>query len=160
MRQKATISYRKMRSDRAKIGSYTIRVDSPASDRPMTRGECRDAERPCPYVSCKWHLYLDVKPNGGIRLNWPGLEPWEIPETCALDVADRGGEDLEAIAAMLNLTRERVRQIATASLARVSVGLCQFWQEESSGGRRPVRHLIDPEADDGTSDEEHESDSW
>ena len=31
-------------------------------DRPRARSECRDAKRPCLYVSCRYHLYLDVNP--------------------------------------------------------------------------------------------------
>jgi hypothetical protein len=34
-----------------------------------------------------------------------------MAETCSLDVADRGGLTLEGIGALLNVTRERVRQI-------------------------------------------------
>jgi Sigma-70, region 4 len=34
-----------------------------------------------------------------------------MEETCSLDVADRGGETLEAVGAYLNITRERVRQL-------------------------------------------------
>ena len=54
-----------------------------------------NSERPCPYVSCKHHLYLDVTEFGGIKLNFPGLEVWELEETCALDVAERGGVTLD-----------------------------------------------------------------
>lgn len=78
---------------------------------PRTRGDCVGAERPCAFVSCKFHLYLDVKRSGGITTNFPDLEPDEIPETCALDVADRGGATLDRVADVMNLTRERVRQI-------------------------------------------------
>jgi hypothetical protein len=80
--------------------------------RPATRGECADGERPCPFVSCKYHLFLDVNPRtGSIKINFPDLEPDEIQETCALDVADGDGRSLETIGELLNLTRERIRQI-------------------------------------------------
>jgi hypothetical protein len=63
-------------------------------------------------VSCKYHLYLDVaKRTGAIRLDFPDLEPWQIPETCALDVADRGGANLEEVGRCMNLTRGRIQQI-------------------------------------------------
>ena len=75
-------------------------------DRPKVRGECQSTERPCPFVSCEHHLYLDVNPqSGAIKLNFPHLEVWEMAETCALDVADRGGITLEEVGAILNLTR-------------------------------------------------------
>lgn len=79
---------------------------------PRTRGECVDGPRPCPWVSCRHHLYLDVSPRtGAIKLNFHDLEVWELQETCALDVADRGGETLEDVGDLMNVTRERVRQM-------------------------------------------------
>jgi DNA-directed RNA polymerase sigma subunit (sigma70/sigma32) len=54
---------------------------------------------------------------------WPGLEPWELPETCALDAADRGGMTLEEVGAILNLTRERIRQIQRLALAKLAAGM-------------------------------------
>jgi hypothetical protein len=85
---------------------------------PATRGDCnRRAIRPCPYVGCRHHLYLDVNPeNGTIKLNFPDLEVWELPETCSLDVAERGGVTLEEVGEILNLTRERIRQIQVMAL--------------------------------------------
>lgn len=88
--------------------------------KPRTRSECKDMERPCPFVSCKYHLYIDVHPvRGSIKLNFPDVEIWEMTETCALDVADRGGITLEEVGEIMNLTRERVRQVETAGLARL-----------------------------------------
>jgi hypothetical protein len=95
-------------------------VDVP---RPMARVDCvqgANAERPCPFVSCKHHLYLDVNPrNGAIKLNFPDLEVWDMPETCALDIADRGGVTLDEVGEIMNLTRERVRQLETRGLAKL-----------------------------------------
>lgn len=88
--------------------------------RPATRGECMDDEGPCPFVSCKHHLYLDVNErNGSTKLNFPDVEVEAMPETCALRVADRGGVTLEEIGAIMNLTRERIRQIESSALARL-----------------------------------------
>jgi hypothetical protein len=89
--------------------------------KPTTRADCVDMERPCPYVSCKYHLYIDVHPvRGSIKVNFPDLEVWEMTETCALDVADRGGITLEEVGEIMNLTRERVRQVETAGLAKLA----------------------------------------
>ncbi len=78
--------------------------------RPKTRADCVDAARPCLFVSCKHNLYLDVNPKtGSIKLNFPDKEIFDLPETCALDVAERGGITLEEVGAIMNLTRERVR---------------------------------------------------
>ena len=91
-------------------------------ERPMTRGECKEGERPCPYVSCKHHLYLDVNPEtGSIKLNFPDLEVWEMAETCSLDVADRGGITLEEVGEILNLTRERIRQVEVRGLLKLKM---------------------------------------
>ncbi|MGB3052678.1 MAG: sigma factor-like helix-turn-helix DNA-binding protein [Polyangiales bacterium] len=88
--------------------------------KPRSRSECKDMERPCPFVSCKYHLYIDVHPvRGSIKLNFPDIEIWEMTDTCALDVADRGGITLEEVGEIMNLTRERVRQVETAGLARL-----------------------------------------
>jgi len=88
--------------------------------RPMSRAECAGMERPCPFVSCKYHLYIDVHPvRGSIKINFPDAEVWEMTETCALDIADRGGITLEEVGVIMNLTRERVRQLETQGLARL-----------------------------------------
>ena len=89
-------------------------------DRPKKRSECVDAPRPCPHVSCRHHLYLDVNPQTGtIKLNFPDLEVWDLGESCALDVADRGGTTLEDVGAIMNLTRERIRQVEVKALAKL-----------------------------------------
>lgn len=92
--------------------------------RPRTRGDCgsdgANSERPCPFVSCRHHLALDIHPErGSIKVNFPDLEPDELPQTCALDIAEVGGITLEQIASVMNLTRERVRQLETAALAKL-----------------------------------------
>lgn len=88
--------------------------------RPKTRGDCKGIERPCPFVTCKHHLYLDVNPEtGSIKLNFPTLEPWELTASCALDVASRDGITLEEVGEILNLTRERIRQVEVDGLLRL-----------------------------------------
>ncbi len=92
--------------------------------RPRSRGECRNAPRPCPWVSCKYHLYLDIVPqSGSIKMNFPDLEVWEMTETCALDVADRGGITLEDVGNILNLTRERIRQVERSGVEKLKIAL-------------------------------------
>lgn len=91
--------------------------------RPRTRDECKEGFRPCPFVSCANHLYLDVSARtGAIKVNFPdvGADELELlPESCALDVADRHGSTLEEVGAAMNLTRERVRQIEVTGLAKL-----------------------------------------
>ncbi|WP_041453522.1 sigma factor-like helix-turn-helix DNA-binding protein [Anaeromyxobacter dehalogenans] len=88
--------------------------------RPRSRAECANGPRPCMFISCKHHLYLDVNPStGSIKLNFPDREVWELGETCALDVADRGGITLEEVGSIMNLTRERIRQVETRGLLKL-----------------------------------------
>ena len=92
-------------------------VDIP---RPATRADCKQESRPCPWVACKHHLYLDINPEtGSIKINFPDLEPWEIEHSCALDVADRGALTLEQIGVITNLTRERIRQVESRGLLKL-----------------------------------------
>lgn len=86
--------------------------------RPRTRGDCASVPRPCPFVSCKWNLYLDVTDIGSITYRFGDREPDEMPAdfSCALDVADQGGATLEDIGRMANVTRERIRQLETKAL--------------------------------------------
>lgn len=91
-------------------------------ERPQTREDCKSMQRPCPFVSCSHHLYLDVNPeSGAIKLNFPHLDVWEMAETCSLDVADRGGITLEEVGAILNLTRERIRQVEVRGLTKIKL---------------------------------------
>jgi Sigma-70, region 4 len=90
--------------------------------RPKVRGDCAEGERPCPYVSCKFNLYVDVNPRtGSVKMNFPDKELWELAETCALDVADRAGITLEEVGVIMNLTRERVRQLEMRGLTKLRV---------------------------------------
>lgn len=98
---------------------------------PMTRGECEGGARPCPLVSCRHNLYLDVAPSGNVRLNFPGLQPEEMLVSCSLDLADEGPLTLDQLAQTLNLTRERARQVQDLALARLEVLLREAGVDES-----------------------------
>lgn len=109
-----TLAIKRMRAELRQGALLNPPVDIP---RPQTRGECVDATRPCPWVACKHHLYLDVNPaTGSIKINFPDVDPWELAESCSLDVADRGAITLEEIGLVTNLTRERVRQLEARGL--------------------------------------------
>lgn len=90
-------------------------------ERPRTREECRGGPRPCPFVGCKHNMYLDINPAGTIKLNFPELEPWEVPEedSCAIDIAERGPLTLEEVGVKMNFTRERTRQVEVHGLLRL-----------------------------------------
>ena len=105
-------------------------------DRPKTRRDCLSAEqaekimgfkdkrgdglncqRPCPFVSCRYHLYVGYV--GRPHIGEPGYpEPWEIPVTCTLDIADEQGKTLEEVGTVLDLTRERIRQIESEAMVK------------------------------------------
>lgn len=99
---------------------------------PLTRAGCADLPRPCPHVSCRYHLYLDVKANGRIKLTFPELEQPQadgseargvagmLGPSCALDAAEAGPLTLEQVGTALNLTRERCRQLEELILAKLS----------------------------------------
>jgi hypothetical protein len=166
-----TISVKRMTKRELELGRMLFpEVDD--IERPRAREECSDAPRPCPYVSCKHHLYLDVSARtGAIKLNFPDLEVWEMSETCALDIADRGGTTLEEVGAIMNLTRERIRQVEVKGLAKLAalrdmLALRDYVDEGPMGKRRlPVLGADregakpDTDADSDTADDDIDVDA-
>jgi len=138
-----TISVKRMTKRELEIG----RLLYPENEywKPRAREECADGPRPCPFVSCKHHLFIDVSPRtGAIKLNFPDLEVWDMGESCALDVADRGGTTLEDVGAIMNLTRERIRQVEVKALAKLEalrdmMALREYVDEGPVGKRRLPR---------------------
>lgn len=160
-----TISVKRMTKRELEIGRLLYPEDD--YNKPPVRAACQGGARPCPYVSCKHHLYVDVSPRtGAIKLNFPDLEVWEMGDSCALDVADRGGTTLEDVGAIMNLTRERIRQVEVKALAKLEAlrdmsALRDFVDEGPVGKRRlPVLSKADLRAIDtdvaGTSEKEAE----
>jgi len=139
-----TISVKRMTKRELEIG----RLLYPESDyeKPRTREECENGPRPCPFVSCKHHLYIDVSARtGAIKLNFPDLEVWDLGESCALDVADRGGTTLEDVGAIMNLTRERIRQVEVKALAKLEalrdMSFLRDFVDEGPVGKRRLPRL-------------------
>lgn len=100
-------------------------VDVDDYERPRTRGDCLpggcNEARPCQFVACRFNLFLDAHPRtGSIKLNFGELEPGDMVESCALDVADRGAHTGEEIGSYLSVTREAVRQIQERAMARIA----------------------------------------
>lgn len=92
-----------------------------ANPRPVTRGDCMEGgvneQRPCPWMSCKWHL-ATVRRTDRTDDQF-AEEIVGMRESCVLDVADQDGGTLERVGEALDVTRERVRQIEAKALRRV-----------------------------------------
>lgn len=88
-------------------------------ERPRTRGDCEDSARPCPWISCRYHLaILRITPSGFVRL----VRRWDDGRaTCALDVAEDGTHTLEEIGSYMGMTRERVRQLEERAIERAKL---------------------------------------
>ncbi|HEX3851242.1 MAG TPA: sigma factor-like helix-turn-helix DNA-binding protein [Polyangiaceae bacterium] len=139
-----TISVKRMTKRELEIGKLLY----PEADyyKPKQRAECAEGPRPCPYVSCKHHLFIDVSPRtGAIKLNFPDLEVWEMGESCALDISDRGGTTLEDVGAIMNLTRERIRQVEVKALAKLEalrdMSFLRDFVDEGPVGKRRLPQL-------------------
>jgi len=168
-----TISIKRMTKRELELGRV-LYPDVEGVERPQSREECVGGMRPCPFVSCKHHLYLDVSARtGAIKLNFPDLEVWEMNESCALDVADRAGATLEEVGAIMNLTRERIRQVEVKALAKLEAlrdghSLRDFVEEGPVGKRRlPVLNQSaaandddDDLVEDEVDEDERDSDSF
>jgi hypothetical protein len=107
------------------------------AERPRLRAECIGGMRPCPWVSCRYHLaVVRVDRNGGMRVfarNLPmnadadlaeayvdGVADAivEMVESCALDIAERDGGTLEEVGQALGVTRECAGQIESGALGQ------------------------------------------
>lgn len=99
--------------------------DDPYPIKPKTRADCAKISRPCPYVGCKHHLYLNVirgrlkivpKNDGYVADVLIAME-----HTCSLDAADENrGMTLEEIGQIMEVSRERVRQVQNIALGKIS----------------------------------------
>jgi Sigma-70, region 4 len=163
-----TISVKRMTKRELELGRMLYPEDD--YDRPKMRVDCASGPRPCPFVSCTHHLYLDVSSRtGAIKLNFPDLEVEDMKESCALDISDRGGTTLEEVGAIMNLTRERIRQLEVKALAKLTAlqemeSLRDFVDEGPVGKRRlpllaSVAETKVEEADDEDGDEDSDEEA-
>jgi len=159
-----TISVKRMGKREIELGRLLYPdVDDVA--RPTVRKDCGEGQRPCPFVSCTHHLYLDVSPRtGAIKLNFPDLEVWEMKESCGLDVADRGGTTLEEVGTIMNLTRERIRQVEVKGLAKLEALSDMFalrdYVDEGPVGKRRLPILAKPLAEDEADESDFDADEF
>lgn len=85
--------------------------------RPKTWGECRGNTGPCIWVSCRYHLGIEVTEHGRLVLCVP--EPTEMAEPCALRIAERGERDGPQLARLLGVTRQRVQQLEIKAVRKL-----------------------------------------
>ncbi len=101
-----------------------MRLAAYPDQRPATRGECHDMPRPCPFLSCKWHLaHAPISPHAK-----PPLDDDEaadlivgMKESCALDVADRPFPPTATEASeMTGVSMQAVQSTERRALYRIS----------------------------------------
>jgi hypothetical protein len=100
--------------------------------RPCTRADCEQGARPCPWISCRYHLFEELAPRI-LKVKKDKLrdEPDErllrvllgMEYSCSLDWAAKGPHTLDQIGQMFGVTRERIRQIQDKGLKRLT-GRC------------------------------------
>lgn len=154
--QKRTVSLRRFGKSRLqalrKEHERVVEELGGLPERPQTYGECKalllGTVRPCPWVGCSHHLAIDVLPpsgtggGGGLTYLYPAwVDDEGVPDveamhreigTCALGIVAKrpDGMTLDEIGELLNLTRERVRQIETQGLRALrSLAELVRWQD-------------------------------
>jgi hypothetical protein len=101
-------------------GVWTVKV---ATRAPRIYGECKEfvGDGPCPFVSCRYHLAIEINDDSGsITHVWGAdAEIIDLAHTCALRQAARGGMTLHEVGERLNISRERARQIEETALEKL-----------------------------------------
>lgn len=129
---------------RACIGktSYLKRIEKKdreaLANRPKTRGDCVNGPRPCPWVGCKYHMWLEVGKGGHITYR-PGCDE---DESCVLDIADRGGEEGSTIARYMGISRSRADQIYWRAMKKMGQSSLRDAMGEPRFSRKKQRTSI------------------
>jgi hypothetical protein len=141
------------REGRAAMRRLRLLPAEPLGDRPRIRADCVRGPRPCPWIGCRYSLYLEADPRYGfITYNFPDREPESMPphESCALDVAERGAQSTGQIGRLLNVSSERVRQIITSLRLREKfegpLASLLFEEPETNGGAPTTSQPHEPAA--------------
>lgn len=115
-------------SERLREQTRALATGEPVAPRlarkPDTRAGCADVPRPCPFLSCRHHLALEVSPHG--NLSAP-IEVWSEGllrgPSCALDVAEDGEHSRDEIALLLRVSKETVRTEELIAMLHVRAAL-------------------------------------
>jgi hypothetical protein len=105
------------------FSEIVVKDEEPELERPPSRAACKDVPRPCPFVTCRYNLYLDVRGDGVLRINFPDREPEEMLASCALDLAEDGPRTLDAVAGLMGMSKERARQIEASAMQKLQKAL-------------------------------------
>ena len=100
--------------------------------RPRTRRQCVDGPRPCPWVGCRHHLWLEAA--------LEGCERWEDGEceTCALDVAAMGGLDRGQVAEVMGVGMAEVAVVELRAIGAVRAAMGMAEPSRLGKGRDAV----------------------
>jgi len=79
--------------------------------RPKKRSQCVNGVRPCPWVGCRHHIIWAVNKIDRLSNDQIIEKISQMPETCTLDVADKGGLTVRELAAALGVSRSWVYQL-------------------------------------------------
>ena len=82
--------------------------------KPKVRAQCGPL-RPCPWVSCRYHLYNERPEKFAYDVEFDQIQP----DTCALDVAERGPLTQQEIADLYGLTHQRICQIEISAMRKL-----------------------------------------
>jgi predicted nucleic acid-binding Zn ribbon protein len=130
MRRKAVVHHRtdsprvlqaSVEADRREW-SKLVNVDWQPTDCPRLNGD----RGPCPFVSCRNHLFTDLNAAGNVVIDPRVAEIESAPYTCAIDLYHSDREwTLDAVGDVFNVTRERIRQIEQGALEKLRRGLAR-----------------------------------
>lgn len=117
------------------VDKHRLDIDDDFIERPKNRAQC-PSMRPCPYVGCRYHLYLDINSPGELKMNFHGIGPEDMRWSCALDIAEEqeGIMSLANIGEYMGLTRERVRNILNTAQGKMHEALESTHGTPSEGG--------------------------
>lgn len=90
---------------------------------PPTRGDCQAGSRPCPLISCRWHLAWEVRRIK--RLITSDAEPdfvaqviSEMKHTCAMDLSE-SEHNIAVIGQALGCSHQRIDQICQNAVRKM-----------------------------------------
>ena len=89
---------------------------------PVTRADCANVPRPCPWVGCRHNMFFEISRSGSLVFLHGVTDPLDVPpdKSCCLDmIAAHGQLTLAQIGDAWHITRERIRQLAVMGLRKI-----------------------------------------